>query len=248
MIGFIVLPARLHAAHLEKVDEQIDETSTPAESQGGGAPTCEAIATQEVFVEVGPNEATIEIDSSAFVRGRDESCNATASNTADVSVTFAVVPDPGDSPGQSLSLCFRAAHDLRASDTGGVAAASASLAGFPTTDPSVIVVSSAGTVYTNGPIMVADGQDRKSFGGSFTAKIGDTIEMRLSTASNAKTEGIGTAEATTHAELIIDLGTCRSPVPAASHTGLLALALALATLGGFTVARRSRPRRATIAG
>jgi hypothetical protein len=240
MLALALLPVQARAAHLEKVDQQVEESSSPLEGQGDSTSPCESTAQQTVTVDVFPNEASIEIDSLALVRGTSPSCNATAFNTAQVSVAFAVVPDPGESPGAPVTLCFRAAHDLRASDTGGTTSASASLAGAPDTDPSEIAVTSAGIVHSNGPIAVADGRDAKSFGGPVPAIIGDILEMTLSTKSAAMLQGVGMAEARTHAELIIDLGTCNAPVPAASRTVLLALALALAALGSVTVARRIR--------
>jgi hypothetical protein len=234
MALLMALSSRVWAAHLEKLDEQIVK-DLPSLGQSGGP--CSASLEGGITVTETTNRASIDMRILAQVRADEASCNESAGGTLLALVGFLVVGDGGESPGTPLELCFSADHALAASDAG-AGFGRARLGGFVITDPSRITRNAA-VEYSNGPLVVEDGQNTNRRQGQFPISIGDTIVMTLGNSAFAESNGIGSARASTRSTLSVNLGPC-TPVgaPAMSPLALGALAVGLAGLGALLARRR----------
>ena len=219
---FLLLDSMAWGAYLQEVNKNLvqipDETNEEIKKQG----TCEADGFAQARSEVEDDFAEVNAISWATVSG-DETCTAISysSAVAIAELELIVQPDQNDEIGDCILISYASAYNLTADTNGTGYDAKAFVGGGDDFRTPVQIVLDEGNrscaVLQYGPKTVKYGHDENFYSGSFIARIGDKIVLKIATRSLAEGSGVGGAfSMALGASISIkaeDLGPCDAPSP-----------------------------------
>lgn len=237
LVSLLALPlhAGLAAAiELRVVDQDEERQASPANAQA--APGCSANANIALSGNITSQSVALQSRSDASVVGSD--CDDSAQAVAISSITLDVI----GAPGAQAPICFVTSFRLDTRTDGVSAVAQANVGGNPITDPGGVFLNGNPVSTMETSITGTDG-DAGAERGLFTVTVGDQIRLAVGSAAGAKLVGADLARASSSIAAGIYVDACpRERAPAASSTGLGALAAVLAGLGALAVRRRLSAR------
>jgi hypothetical protein len=148
-----------HAFHFQKESEDSQRIAPqPQEGEPGGPQT-------SVGGDLGIEFAEVQV---AFFQSNDcsASCDAPECSTTPIDVecttlqiaTFTIEPDPGETIGAPVTLCFTHSYELSVTTTGNYSGYAA-VGGVPTVtvDPTLVTRTPGGVELSNGPVQITGG-------------------------------------------------------------------------------------------